>query len=67
MSLCFHCGSIVAGCNAAFHGDQVGDIVIKMREHLEAAHEGAHLDKDLVEKIKAGIVETKHESSPTAH
>ncbi len=59
MRMSVHCGSNLAGNHAVFHGDEIGDIVLKTKKHLELARESEHLNKGLVEEIKARIMRTE--------
>ena len=55
MSKVLECGSVVPGCKFVAHAESEDDLMMKMAEHLRAAHDVDHLSDSLKAKIRAAI------------
>ena len=55
----FECTNVVPGCEGKVSGDTKEDVVQKAAEHAADAHGTPQLPDEVVEKVKASIVETQ--------
>ena len=55
----FECGTLVPGCNWHTQHEDEAEVVLKAVEHLKSAHEETRVRPNLVDEIKARVVDTE--------
>ncbi len=53
----FSCGAVVPGCTASFSGDTEDEILGQVAQHAKDDHGMDEVPADVVEAVKANIVE----------
>lgn len=57
MAYKFDCTNVVPGCEGTVHGDTKEEVLQAAAQHASDAHDMADLPDEVVEKVKASIVE----------
>jgi len=53
----FHCGAVVPGCTAAFHGQSEDDILGQVAVHAREDHGMDEVPAEVVAQVRENIVE----------
>ena len=53
----FHCGAVVPGCTAAFHGETEDEILGQVADHAAKDHGLTEVPPELVARVRENITE----------
>jgi predicted small metal-binding protein len=53
----FSCGTVVPGCDGVVSGESEDELLAAAAEHAEQAHGMTEIPPEVVDRIRAGIVE----------
>lgn len=59
MAYKFECTNVVPGCEGTVHGETEDEVLHAAAEHASHAHDMDPLPTEVVEKVKASIVEDR--------